>query len=260
MKRGLLFSFLLVACMCVQAQSERVSDAVGDYISCDIRGNIYVVNGASLVKLDPFGSKVANYEDFLLGDISSIDSDNPLKIMLFYRDAGKIVFLDDKLTVIGEPLDLFSQNLQNVTLATYSTDNKIWLYDEVAKDLIAVDFHLNVISRNHLTISDLNPSQFLSLQEKKLVLVNTDAVLFFDAFGTYLNSYPVVSDTPIQVVGDRIYYTHDGIMMFYLCSLLWGSPLVFHSGARQVLATSDYYYYLDKDRQLYRHTVYIQVK
>ena len=260
MKRGLLFSFLLVACMFVQAQSERVSDAVGDYISCDIRGNIYVVNGASLVKLDPFGSKVANYEDFLLGDISSIDSDNPLKIMLFYRDAGKIVFLDDKLTVIGEPLDLFSQNLQNVTLATYSTDNKIWLYDEVAKDLIAVDFHLNVISRNHLTISDLNPSQFLSLQEKKLVLVNTDAVLFFDAFGTYLNSYPVVSDTPIQVVGDRIYYTHDGIMMFYLCSQLWGSSLVSHSGTRQVLATSDYYYYLDKDRQLYRHTVYIQVK
>ena len=260
MKRGLLFSFLLVACMFVQAQSERVSDAVGDYISCDIRGNIYVVNGASLVKLDPFGSKVANYEDFLLGDISSIDSDNPLKIMLFYRDAGKIVFLDDRLTVIGEPLDLFSQNLQNVTLATYSTDNKIWLYDEVAKDLIAVDFHLNVISRNHLTISGLNPSQFLSLQEKKLVLVNTDAVLFFDAFGTYLNSYPVVSDTPIQVVGDRIYYTHDGIMMFYLCSQLWGSSLVFHSGTRQVLATSDYYYYLDKDRQLYRHTVYIQVK
>ena len=253
MKRGLLFSFLLVACMFVQAQSERVSDAVGDYISCDIRGNIYVVNGASLVKLDRSGNKLANYEDFLLGDISSIDSDNPLKIMLFYRDAGKIVFLDDKLTVIGEPLDLFSQNLQNVTLATYSTDNKIWLYDEVAKDLIAVDFHLNVISRNHLTISGLNPSQFLSLQEKKLVL-------FFDAFGTYLNSYPVVSDTPIQVVGDRIYYTHDGIMMFYLCSQLWGSSLLFHSGTRQVLATSDYYYYLDKDRQLYRHTVYIQVK
>lgn len=260
MKRGLLFSFLLVACMFVQAQSERVSDVVGDYMSCDIRGNLYVVNGASLVKLDPFGSKVANYEDFLLGDISSIDSDNPLKIMLFYRDAGKIVFLDDKLTVIGEPLDLFAQNLQNVTLATYSTDNKIWLYDEVTKDLVAVDFHLKEITRNHLTISGLNPSQFLSLQEKKLVLVNTDAVLFFDAFGTYLNSYPVVSDTPIQVVGDRIYYTHDGTVMFYYYSQHWGSSLLAFSGARQVLATSDYYYYLDKDRQLYRHTVYIQVK
>ncbi len=260
MKRGLLFSFLLVVCMCVQAQSERVSDVVGDYMSCDIRGNLYVVNGASLVKLDRSGNKLANYEDFLLGDISSIDSDNPLKIMLFYRDAGKIVFLDDKLTVIGEPLDLFSQNLQNVTLATYSTDNKIWLYDEVAKDLVAVDFHLNVISRNHLTISDLNPSQFLSLQEKKLVLVNTDAVLFFDAFGTYLNSYPVVSDTPIQVVGDQIYYTHDGTVMFYFYSELWGSSLVYFSGTRQVLVASGYYYYLDKDRQLYRHPFNIQVR
>ena len=260
MKRGLLFSFLLVACMCVQAQSERVSDVVGDYMSCDIRGNLYVVNGASLVKLDRSGNKLANYEDFLLGDISSIDSDNPLKIMLFYRDAGKIVFLDDKLTVIGEPLDLFAQNLQSVTLATYSTDNRIWLYDEVSKDLVAVDFHLKEITRNHLTISNLNPSQFLSLQEKKLVLVNTDAVLFFDAFGTYLNSYPVVSDTPIQVMGDQIYYTHDGIMMLYSYSHLGGSSLSLFSGIRQVLVMSDCYYYLDKDRQLYRHNSQIQIK
>lgn len=163
--------------------------AQGRTVTTDPNGNVYVTNGATLFKLNADGEILFRYTNFQQGNISSIDVDNPLKIMVFYKEASLILFLDEKLVPMMEPLDLFSR-FHNIALATYSTDNTIWLYDEVLQDLINVNFQLDEISRNHLSWEDFHPLRFYSLQEKQLAMCTEESIYYFDAFGTYLKQLP----------------------------------------------------------------------
>ncbi len=173
---------------------QTIEGVKGTSVSVDPNGNVYVIDGSTLYKLTQNGSEwvKSQYSNFQLGDIASIDVDNPLKIMLFYQDEGMILFLDEKMNPLMEPLNLMDAGMNNISLATYSTDNTIWLYDVVLHDLINVNFQLKELSRNHLSIEKFEPTQLISLQEKQLAMDDyTSDVAFFDAFGTYLKTIRV---------------------------------------------------------------------
>lgn len=216
----ILFSLLgFVSAQDFDFQRTTIESVQGDYVSVDPNGNAYVVDGSVLYKVDSAGHPLYTFSNSLWGNISSVDVDNPLKIMLFYYDEALIVFLDEKLTPISEPLDLFEHDFKNITVATYSTDNTIWLYDVVFQDLISVNFQLKELSRNHLTLPSFNPTQFFSLQEKQLVMNNpSTGIIFFDAFGTYLKTLPFVFQT-VNVDASHIYYIksnhiNDGVAIY----------------------------------------------
>ncbi len=215
---GLLTSLLalLLVAFSVSAFAQNDDDCQtiegvkGTSVSVDPNGNVYVIDGSTLYKLTQNGSEwvKSQYSNFQLGDIASVDVDNPLKIMLFYQDEGMILFLDEKMNPLMEPLNLMDAGLNNISLATYSTDNTIWLYDVVLHDLINVNFQLKELSRNHLSIEKFEPTQFISLKEKKLAMYNpATGIAFFDAFGTYLKTIPVRTDAgSCQVDEKSIYY------------------------------------------------------
>lgn len=181
----------------------------GTSVSVDPNGNVYVIDGSTLYKYARNGNELFPYQysNFQLGDIASVDVDNPLKIMLFYQDEGMILFLDEKMNPLMEPLNLMEAGLNNISLATYSTDNTIWLYDVVLHDLINVNFQLKELSRNHLSIEKFEPTQFISLKEKKLAMYNpATGIVFFDAFGTYLKTIPVRTDAGWCQVDEKCIY------------------------------------------------------
>jgi hypothetical protein len=190
---------------------QTIEGVKGTSVSVDPNGNVYVIDGSTLYKLTQNGSEwvKSQYSNFQLGDIASIDVDNPLKIMLFYQDEGMILFLDEKMNPLMEPLNLMDAGMNNISLATYSTDNTIWLYDVVLHDLINVNFKLKELSRNHLSIEYGEPDQLISLQEKQLALAySIKGVAYYDAFGTYLEtiSVPVHYGLDWQLDNSLIYY------------------------------------------------------
>ena len=144
MKRNLLLMLTICFCLTSQAQQymqKKIIEQVAEMIAVDPQGNIYAINDATLFKYAPDGNLLHSYNNNLLGNISSIDVDNPMKIMLFYRDAGSILFLNDKLSPIGDMVDLYSKGLTTISLATYSTKNELILYDESNTDLILLDLY-----------------------------------------------------------------------------------------------------------------------
>lgn len=203
----ILFSLLgFVSAQTSDFQRTTIESVQGDYVSVDPNGNAYVVSGSTLYKVDSAGQLLYSFTNSLFGKISSIDVDNPLKIMLFYYDEALILFLDEKLVPISEPLDLFAHDFKNIKLVTYSTDNTIWFYDAVSQDLINANFQLKELSRNHLALKSFNPTQFFSLQEKQLVMNNpSTGVAFFDAFGTYLKTLPFTNQE-VNVDASHIFY------------------------------------------------------
>lgn len=224
----------------------------GDVLTCDRNGNLYLINDAVLLKIDQTGTILGTYNNSYLGTITSIDVSNPLKIMVFYQYSGMIVFLDDKLVALQDALDLSTRNFFNISLAAFSTDNRIWLYDNLKEELITVDFQLRELQRNRLTINNLAPTQLIALKEQRVVMQNPETgILFFDNFGTYLKTIAIQTELPIHVDQENIYYLNQNQYIAYnyrklssltICSL--------PDAVKQAITIRNKIFYLDKDRCL----------
>jgi hypothetical protein len=182
-----------------------------DCIAVDAQGNIYSVEDSKLSKYSPEGALLATFNRFSLGAISTVDVSNSMKIMLFYKEAGTILFLDDKLSPITEELSLFAKNLYAITLASYSTTNHIWLYDYFSKELLTLDFRLNIIQKNRFDLEEPAPVRLTEIKEKMLLLQHpAEGLLLFDAFGTFVKKVAIFTHSPVQVVNTTIYFLEDG--------------------------------------------------
>ena len=248
----LLFSLFVSALPPVNAQETIPTDIFGKKITLDTQGNVYVTSGPSLYKLDGNGQLLYKYVAPLSGEITSLDVDDPMKIMLFFKESGKIIFLNDKLAPLTQQLDLFSCHYHNISLVAYSTDNTLWLYDFINQELINVDFFLKELGKNPLTEQRLNPIQLLSVQEKRLVLNDpATGILIFDAFGTHITTLPFLSKRPVQVTGTIVFYLKDNVLCCY-DFLLHQAGIVGDLGqpAAAAVCNASKIYYLDADSRL----------
>ena len=206
----ILLMTLLLCMMGVKAQQPStpvVIEQSAETIALDPQGNIYAVNDATLYKYAPDGTLLYTYNDNMLGHISSIDVDNPLKIMLFYRDAGFIIFLNDKLSPIGDKVNLFFKGYTTIGLATYSTRNELILYDESNTDLVILDFYFREKERVHYDFQEFHPMLLQDVNEKMIVMQDSQqGVFFFDNFGTFEKNIAIASELPVQIIKDQIFY------------------------------------------------------
>ena len=199
----------------VFAQTQ-IPNANADYIKIDPYGNIYAVKDAQLSKFNPQGKLLYRFANNSLGIISSIDVFNPMKIMLFYQDAGMIVFLNEQLALINEPVSLFNAGYQTISLASYSSANQIHLYDNANKFLITLDFFMREISKTPVNFPDFNPVKMIELEEKSLAIHSPESGIYlFDAFGTFNKLIPIITQNPVTVTSDLIYHTNNNELNIY---------------------------------------------
>lgn len=215
----LLLTTLLLCMMGIKAQQPStpvVIEQIAQSMAIDPQGNIYAVNDATLYKYAPDGTLLYTYNDNLMGHISSIDVDNPLKIMLFYREAGFIVFLNDKLSPIGDRVDLFNKELTTISLATYSTKNELYLYDESNTDLVILDFYFREKERVHYNFQEFHPTLLKDVNEKMIVMQDAQqGVFFFDNFGTFEKNIAITTEFPVQIIKENILYVKNNQLNSY---------------------------------------------
>lgn len=244
MKKVLVFTMLLCLICSLQAQTDKAVDIeqAAQTIAVDPQGNIYAIDNSTLYKYAPDGSLLHNYTNNMLGNIASVDVDNPLKIMLFYRDAGAILFLNDKLSPIGDIIDLFSKGFTTISLSTYSTKNNILLYDEANTDLIILDFYFNEKEHIHYNFQEFHPVILKDINEKIIYMQDPqNGIYFFDSFGTFDKNIPLLSDHPVQIFNDYIFFIKNNQLNSYNFSRLEANTLTeLPEGTLQALV------YLDK--------------
>ena len=79
----------------------------------------------------------------MLGSIDQVDVSNPLRPLLFYKDQGLIIVLDNTLSQQKNPISLNELGLyQTSCIANSNFDNGIWLYDVDVNEIIKID-HLS---------------------------------------------------------------------------------------------------------------------
>ena len=218
--RLFLLSILFSTYYLAFAQTQ-ILNVLADYIKIDPYGNIYAVKESHLSKFSPHGKLLFTYSDNTLSAISSIDVFNPMKIMLFYQDAGKLVFLNEQLAQINDPISLFDANYFTISFASYSAGNQIHLYDNANKYLITLDFNMREISKTPINFPTFQPVKMIEMEEKKIAFQDPQVGIYlFDTFGTYIKLIPIVTSQPMEITSEFIYYTNNNELFLYNYKIL----------------------------------------
>ena len=207
----------IVALGCANAQ-ERLFDLPCNGITTDLQGNVFVTRGTNLDMLSADGTKQLNYSDPTWGNITQVDAGIASKILVFYRESGTIVLLNNELSPLSAPLSLFDRSLMTVSLAAMGNPNKIVLYDEANQDLLINDLSLKLLSRTDITFpGEFHPTDMQVVPEHRIALLDTlHGICLFDFFGTFEREIPIPGIKTIQLMKDQIIYLKDKAVYQYI--------------------------------------------
>ncbi|HIA11554.1 MAG TPA: hypothetical protein EYN69_05710 [Flavobacteriales bacterium] len=196
-----------------------VFETKANYITSDYLGFIYLISDDQISKYDKAGKLIGSFSDKTLGSITSIDASNPLRILVFYNDFGKVLFLDDVLGPIGSSISLESIALDLSVLCCTSNNDGIWFYDTQGFQLKRMDRNLQLTHAsgyiNQITGFDINPN-FLIEYNSYIYLNNPEmGILVFDVYGAYYKTIPIKGLERFQLSGDNIFYFQDSYIKSY---------------------------------------------
>lgn len=184
-----------------------------DGFTTDNLGNIYLRRAEELKKFDQNGKLLNLYSDKSLGRISSVDASNFLKLVVFYKDFSKVVFLDNMLAPTGEPIHLQRFQLEQATLAASSHNNGLWLYHQFEFQLIRLGQNMKPSHQtpNLMQLLGYPLSPNFLVEVNNVVYLNNPetGILIFDVYGTYNKTIPIKGLQSFQVFENKIFYFKD---------------------------------------------------
>lgn len=177
-------------------------------------GTIYIYDDKTITCYNQNLEKQFSYnEKSLASEISYIDISNPFKILVFYKDISTIVFVDNTLSKIGNPIKLESLGLEQSVIAASSNNNGFWVFENKKCNLVKIDQSLREVQAsvnlNQLLTSEINPI-FLTEQNENIFLCDPQlGILMFDLYGGFIKILPIKNLSSFQVIGEHIFY-HSG--------------------------------------------------
>ena len=177
----------------------------------DALGNIYSINGNNIVSYNLEGQKLFSYSNSFLGNISLIDVTDPMRILLYYKEFNKIVFLSNKLSEIGSPIELDNAGFEQVSVCCSSNSGGVWIFDSQSLQLKHLNSNLEADRKGTIIQSVFNKSEniaFRLIEENDQIYMSVPktGLLVFDKFGVYKKLIPIIDINYFQVIGDKIIY------------------------------------------------------
>ena len=212
MKR-IVFLFLLAVSMASAQSNYRLVTLIpgaASFFTTDNQSNIYAVKGDELVKYDKTGRQLYKYSNKNLGDITFVDASNMLKILVFYKEFSQVVFLDNTLSLSGEPVAFDNLGFQGALLACTSNNSNIWIYDQQNFSLVQLSQTYEKLQQTanlaQVLNMELQPDYLLEYDNKVYLGNPATGILIFDVYGTYYKTIPVKNVHRFQPIGDWVYY------------------------------------------------------
>lgn len=153
------------------------------------------------------------YSNFQLGNITTVNTFNPLKINVFYKDFNTVIVLDNRLAEIFKIDFNALSDYKNVSHVATGSDNTLWIFNENTQQLELFDYKTNTkraqtlpIKSNVLDIKS-NYNNCWVLTEKQLYV--------YDYFGNLLIKMKNQDYTSIEIDNENIIFKKDNAL-FYL--------------------------------------------
>jgi hypothetical protein len=234
-----------------------VFDFSVNYFDVDILGNLYLVHGNELSKYDKEGKRKATYTNLSLGDISSIDASDAMNLLVFYEDFGKVIFLDNTLSIKKSAISLADLGFPNATLVCLSYNNSFWLFDPVNQELIRINQFLEISERsgnlNQIIQTEIEPNQLFETGNHVYLKDVNEGVFIFDRYGGFLKRMPFLQVDDLQLsASNTLQYLRNDTLFEYNMKLLDSDTLVLkHQNIKRVKRDSFSLYFLNKKGRMY---------
>lgn len=221
-----LFSMLFMVCLYPQVEDSTNNWKViktikkkAESISTDRLGNFYLISTNDIWLYNNKGDSIAAFNSRKYGDISHVDTTDPYKILVFFRDYGLILFLDNYLSENGEAIDLQELGYDQVTMACQSRETGFWIYDQLKQKA----FHLNDnFKQIHETVNlsqwfqrRIMPSGMIEFNNQLFLNEKESGIYVFDHFATYLKRIAIKEVDRVQLLENRINYVRDNTFCEY---------------------------------------------
>lgn len=112
-------------------------------IDIDNFGIFYFLDNNILYK--ETSNKVINYSNVQLGEITSANAFNPLKISLFYKDFNTAIILDNRLAEIFKIDFNTIHPYKSISHISTGNDNAIWIFNQDSRQLELYDYKTNKV-------------------------------------------------------------------------------------------------------------------
>ncbi|MBK7884616.1 MAG: hypothetical protein IPJ81_13170 [Chitinophagaceae bacterium] len=232
------------------------------HFAVDNLDNIYLLTtGNQLKKINNNGDSAGIFNDVKrYGYPSSIDVNNPLKILLYYKNYSTVVVLDRFLNM-RNTINFRKQNIFTVNAISTSYDNNIWLFDEQNLKLKKIDDEGKVLQEtiDWRNLFDTVPSPAKIIDRDNLVYVYDTAKGFFifDYYNSFKNRLLFYGWDNIEVNAKLIYgFKNNTLLTYQLNSLLLKEyPLPDFFGKYSSIKAINGKVYLLKDDGIYQYQI-----
>ena len=127
------------------------------------------------------------YTNYQLGEITTANAFNPLKINLFYQDFNTVIILDNRLAEVYK-IDFNTViPYKNVTYISTGFDNTIWIYNQDLQQLELYDYKTNKIRLKTVPLQ----SEVLDLKSDYnfCYLLTKNYLYIYNYFGSLVNKF-----------------------------------------------------------------------
>ncbi len=167
-------------------------------VKMDKVGQLYLITPANdLIKYNSDGVEQFRHSDVRRGRLHSINVNNPLEILLFYKDFGTVLFLDRTLNPTAQ-INLVDLGYTLVSAIALANDGNLWIYDDINAELLKINRKGEKLFRSGPLVQQIGKR----LNAKKLweygnfvFLIEQDeqesSLILFDLFAQWASMHPL---------------------------------------------------------------------
>ena len=191
--------------------STRDIKVIAKIIETDQLGQIYIVDTKNALRL--YGSDKllkGEYSNNRYGLISSVDASNPLNPIVFFKDHGHILVLDNNLALVKDINLTSGGKFMSAGPVCLSNDKQYWVFDPQIQKIVKInDLKEILVETNHLNDIDLmgiTPEKLDEAGNNLVAFFKNRGFVVFDNFGQYIKTIPIENAIDFQFDGKSIIY------------------------------------------------------
>ena len=213
-----MLQFLIWLIYILPVQQSPILNHSHDFFVVDNFGNIITVGNNEILKFNSKGDKSASFSNSMLGEISTIDASNPLRLLVFYKEFNQVLFLDRNLAEIGNEIDLYEFSENETELLCSSPNGGFWTYNSINNQAIHISEYGKTINKSILLSDfweDIIPSTMHVYANDLYFLYPEKGILILDQNGQFKKKISIPEIHNFQINQNSIIYAkHSGLYSF----------------------------------------------
>jgi hypothetical protein len=190
-----------------------------ELFTCDNFDNVYIYTKNTLKKFNSKGKCEAQFSSLVYGNINFVDVSDPMQVTVFYKEFNTVLLLDQKLSLLGEPIHLDQLGFSSVSCVCKSKQNGIWLFDIFAQKLLLYSLNSKCLIREIDLLRYTKPLNYIEnlIESGNLIYLygKDNAILFMNQLGGKLEILEIYPSVLFQLKNNNILYTDNKNFYYY---------------------------------------------